>query len=104
MLIINALFSQEQSWENICAVARALCYLKSLFGTVSTSSYAFGSAAEAVLELTQRYERDMIDAAASGTTGISHLIVFDRAVDMVAALMSPLTYGGLLEETFGLKG
>ena len=37
-----------------------------------------------------------------GRSEIGHLFVFDRSVDYPTALLSPLPYESLLDETFGI--
>ena len=82
-------------------VARALWGLKSLFGNIP-NVFAQGRNVKKLLKLENLYNNHF-GQPRSKTSEIGHLFIFERDIDWTSCLLSPLTYEGLLEETFGIS-
>jgi len=82
-------------------VARALWGLKSLFGKIP-NVFAHGRSVNKLLRLENLYNNHF-GQSRSKTVEIGNLFIFERDLDWTSCLLSPLTYEGLLEETFGIS-
>lgn len=97
----------------VWSVASALDRLQARFGAIGHIT-GFGERALKVHELLQvKSNCRRATAADNGGfnyvfgdvffgTNINHLVLIDREVDLVTPLLSQLTYGGLLDEVFGI--
>jgi len=83
------------------AVARALWGLQSLYGAIP-SVFAQGRTVRRLLNLAELYSQTYGRPRAKAPE-IGHLVILDRDVDWASCLLSPLTYEGLLDETFGIS-
>ena len=83
------------------AVARALWGLQSLFGTIP-NVFGQGKSVTRLLKLETLYNQTFGKPRAR-TPEIGHLVILDRDLDWASCLLSPLTYEGLLDETFGIS-
>jgi len=82
-------------------VARALWGLKSLFGNIP-NIFAKGKSVKKLLKLENLYNNHF-GQSRNKSSEIGHLFIFERDLDWTSCLLSPLTYEGLLEETFGIS-
>jgi len=83
------------------AVARAIWGLKSLFGNIP-NVFAQGRSVKKLLKLENLYTNHY-GQPRSKSSEIGHLFIFERDLDWTSCLLSPLTYEGLLDETFGIS-
>lgn len=83
------------------SVARALWGLQSLFGSIP-NVFGQGRSVQKLLKLESLYSQTYGRPRATAPE-IGHLIVLDRDIDWTSCLLSPLTYEGLLDETFGIS-
>jgi len=83
------------------AVARAIWGLKSIFGTIP-NMFAVGRNVKRLAKL-EEYFHQHYGKPKHKSGEISHLFIFERDLDWTSCLLSPLTYEGLLEETFGIS-
>ena len=83
------------------AVARALWGLKSIFGDIP-NLFAVGRNVKRLAKLEQ-YFHQYYGKPKHKSGEISHLFIFERDLDWTSCLLSPLTYEGLLDETFGIS-
>jgi len=83
------------------AVARALWGLKSLFGNIP-NVFAQGRSVKKLLKLENMFTNHY-GQVHSKSSEIGHLFIFERDLDWTSCLLSPLTYEGLLDETFGIS-
>lgn len=83
------------------SVARALWGLQSLFGAIP-NVFGQGQSVKKLLKLEALYSQELGKPKAQNPE-IGHLIILDRDLDWTSCLLSPLTYEGLLDETFGIS-
>ena len=83
------------------AVARAIWGLKSIFGTIP-NMFAVGRNVKRLAKL-EEYFHQHYGKPKHKSGEISHLFIFERDLDWTSCLLSPLTYEGLLDETFGIS-
>ena len=83
------------------SLSRALWGLQSLFGSIP-NVFGQGRSVQKLLKLESLYSQTYGRPRATAPE-IGHLIVLDRDVDWTSCLLSPLTYEGLLDETFGIS-
>jgi len=83
------------------SVARALWGLQSLFGVIP-NVFGQGRSVKKLLKLEALYSQELGKPKAHNPE-IGHLIILDRDLDWASCLLSPLTYEGLLDETFGIS-
>ena len=83
------------------AVARALWGLKSIFGNIP-NMFAVGRNVKRLAKLEQ-YFNHHYGQTKHKSGDIGQLFVFERDLDWTSCLLSPLTYEGLLDETFGIS-
>ncbi|XP_037078680.1 vacuolar protein sorting-associated protein 33B-like [Pollicipes pollicipes] len=82
-------------------VARAVWGLQTLCGLIPRV-HAHGRAAQQVVSLLEFYRSEWGDPGVREPE-VGHLVVLDRDVDPAAALLSQLTYSGVVDETFGIR-
>ncbi|KAF0299955.1 Vacuolar protein sorting-associated protein 33B [Amphibalanus amphitrite] len=82
-------------------VARAVWRLQSLCGLIPRI-HAHGRAAQQVVSLLEFFRSELGEPRVTEPE-VGHLVVLDRDVDPAAALLSQLTYAGIVDETFGVK-
>ncbi|CAG0915501.1 unnamed protein product [Notodromas monacha] len=81
-------------------LARALCELQQIFGKIP-NVFGHGRFAAKVRSMCDVMWADF-NASKSRRVEIGSLFIFDRDVDYPAVLLTQLTYGGLLDEVFGV--
>ncbi|CAE7635683.1 VPS33, partial [Symbiodinium microadriaticum] len=101
----------------LCSVARALDKVQALYGVIPNIK-SKGAASRKVLQklLHLRREREGVDSrtADAGATmsggdadppwsRVDTLVLIDREVDLFSALLTPLTYEGLIDEFLGIE-
>jgi len=86
-------------------IAKGLMKLQSLFGIIPQVTEFNGREclAENVANILFRMRREMAGQEPQISAEIDHLILFDRDVDPITVLLTPLTYEGLIDETFGIE-
>jgi len=82
-------------------VARAIWALKSLFGNIP-NVFAQGRSVKKLLKLENLFNNHY-GQPRSKSSEIGNLFIFERDLDWASCLLSPLTYEGLLDETFGIS-
>jgi len=82
-------------------VARAIWGLKSLFGNIP-NMFAQGRSVKKLLKLENLFNNHY-GQPRSKNSEIGNLFIFERDLDWASCLLSPLTYEGLLDETFGIS-
>ena len=82
------------------AVARALWGLKSIFGNIP-NTFAVGRNVKRLAKLEQ-YFNHHYGQPKHKSGDIGQIFIFERDLDWTSCLLSPLTYEGLLDETFGV--
>lgn len=80
-------------------LAKALWQLQSLYGSIPTA-YCVGKLAEETELLTRTISSELGEPSASADQPISHLLVFDRNVDLVSPLLTGFTYESMLNDVF----
>eukprot|EP00904_Undaria_pinnatifida_P008208 jgi/Undpi1/4517/HiC_scaffold_18.g07871.m1 len=93
--------------SGLSVVARSVQKLQAVFGTIPNVK-AKGAAAVACLHRAMRMRREEAgegggDGGMAGAPGIDTLVLLDRAVDLVTALATPLTYEGLIDDLIGIE-
>ena len=82
-------------------VARAIWGLKSIFGNIP-NILSVGKNAKRLAKLEQQFTHHYGQYRQQGGD-IGSLFIFERDMDWASCLLSPLTYEGLLDETFGIN-
>merc|ERR1712142_3014 len=82
-------------------VARAIWGLKSLFGNIP-NVFAQGRSVKKLLKLENLFNNHF-GQPRNKNSEIGNLFIFERDLDWASCLLSPLTYEGLLDETFGIS-
>ncbi|XP_059487215.1 vacuolar protein sorting-associated protein 33A [Neocloeon triangulifer] len=90
----------EEDPTCIYSVAQGLSTLQELFGPIAKVS-GQGKAAKQVLDLLRRIKAEK--GAPEKSSGIDHLIVLDRGIDLLSPVATQLTYEGLIDELFGIN-
>jgi len=83
-------------------LARSLIKLQSMFG-IFPEIKGKGSAAKLVCDMLVRMRKETAADEAALTPEFDNLIIIDREVDMVTPLCTQLTYGGLIDELYGIN-
>ena len=83
------------------AVARAIWGLKSIFGNIP-NVIAIGKNVNRLSKLENQFSKHF-GQYKQKSGDIGSLFIFERDVDWASCLLSPLTYEGLLDETFGIN-
>jgi len=83
------------------AVARAIWGLQSIFGNIP-NILAVGRNVQRLFKLEKQFHKHFGQYKQS-QPDIGSLFVFERDTDWTSCLLSPLTYEGLLDETFGVS-
>ncbi|XP_061722250.1 vacuolar protein sorting-associated protein 33A isoform X1 [Cydia pomonella] len=84
--------------------ALALRTIQHLYGIIPRV-FGKGVAAKQVWDLLCRLNKEEQDATKGATTScIDQLLLLDRAVDFTSVMTTQLTYEGLIDELFGIKG
>lgn len=85
-------------------VASAITMLEDLFGPIKRIS-GKGNAADYVNNLLKKMKREPSNSTTnlSKNSQIDQLILLDRSIDFMSALVTQLTYGGLIDELFGIN-
>lgn len=83
------------------AVARCLWGLQSLFGTIP-NVFGQGKSVKKLLKLESLFCQTY-GKPRSRTPEIGHIFILERDLDWTSCLLSPLTYEGLLDETFSIS-
>ena len=83
------------------AVARAVWGLKSIFGNIP-NVLAVGKNVQRIAKLEKQFSNHY-GQYKQKTGDIGSMFIFERDVDWTSCLLSPLTYEGLLDETFGVS-
>jgi len=86
-------------------IAKGLMKLQSLFGIIPQVTEFNGreGLSEHVANILFRMRREMAGQEPQISSEIDHLILIDRDVDPITVLLTPLTYEGLIDETFGIE-
>ena len=92
--------NQDHTW--IFNLARALWKLQVVFGRIP-NVFGFGTAAPMVYEMSLKIIDKMGDCKLGSHYEIGSLLIFDRNIDMLSPLLSPLTYTSLLDEEFDIN-
>ncbi|XP_055337328.1 vacuolar protein sorting-associated protein 33B-like [Paramacrobiotus metropolitanus] len=96
-------FFVDNNFQFLSNVARTLVTFESLFGKCQVV-HTFGRCANIIFGIKQKHqEEQQIGDYNRIPSEVSTLIMIDRDVDYVSALLSPLTYEGLLDEHFGIS-
>jgi len=85
----------------LVTVARAIWGIKSLYGNIP-NLFAQGSSVSKIVKLMNMFTRQYGEPK-SKQSEIGHLFILERDLDWASCLLSPLTYEGLLDETFGVS-
>jgi len=88
--------------SGLYTVARALWGLQSVYGAIP-NVFAQGVHVKQVLRLTELVSQHLGPLKLSQQPDITHLALLSRDTDWTSCLLSPLTYEGLLDETFGMS-
>lgn len=95
--------------SSLYATARSIMKLQSLFGLIPNVRY-IGTAGQTVFEMMDKLRTQIESSTTSGEASlfgneseITQLILFDRSVDLVSPLVTPLTYEGLVNDLFGIS-
>ena len=83
------------------AVARAVWGLKSIFGNIP-NTFAVGRNVKRLAKLENHFSNHF-GQVKQKAGDIGSMFIFERDVDWTSCLLSPLTYEGLLDETFGIS-
>ncbi|KAF4532459.1 hypothetical protein B566_EDAN003034 [Ephemera danica] len=83
-------------------VAQALMTLQALFGPIAKVS-GQGRAARQVVDLLKRLRAEQGAVELNQQSGIDHVLLIDRGVDLLSPLATQLTYEGLIDELFGIN-
>ena len=83
------------------SVARAVWGLKSIFGNIP-NVFAIGKNVKRLSKLESQFTQHY-GQYKQQSGDIGSLFIFERDVDWTSCLLSPLTYEGLLDETFGIS-
>jgi hypothetical protein len=76
--------------------------LQALFGPIARVS-GQGKAARQVIDLLKRLRAEQGQQTEVTSSGIDHLLLIDRGVDLLSPLATQLTYEGLIDEVFGVN-
>ena len=88
-------------WSGLPAAARALWGFKSLYGNIP-AVFAQGRSVKKLIKLEALLSEQLGPPRAKGGE-IGQLFILERDLDWASCLLSPLTYEGLLDETFGIS-
>jgi len=83
------------------SVARAIWGLKSIFGNIP-NVFAIGKNVQRISKLETHFSNHF-GQYKQKSGDIGSLFIFERDVDWASCFLSPLTYEGLLDETFGIS-
>ncbi|CAD5228975.1 unnamed protein product [Bursaphelenchus okinawaensis] len=81
------------------SMARALWQLQCLYGLIPVS-YNFGKQAKCLEHCLKQIFFEQGEPTASADRPISHMIVFDRSLDIASVLLTGLTYESMLNDCF----
>lgn len=90
----------EKDPTSLYQAAQAIMTLQSLYGMIPKIS-GKGLAANHVWEILSDLGR--LDSEPTNNSHIDHLILLDRAVDLISPVATQLTYEGLIDEIFEIK-
>lgn len=97
----NYFLHGDQSW--FPSIAKSLINIQEWFGQIP-NVHLHGSCAKGVFELANRYNENSSNPIKSDANlndyKIGHLLLLDRNIDLVTPFCSPLTYEGLMDESF----
>jgi hypothetical protein len=83
-------------------VAQALMTLQALCGPITKVS-GQGRAAKQVIDLLKRLRAEQGPVESPNGSGIDHVLLIDRGVDLLSPLATQLTYEGLVDELFSIN-
>ncbi|CAB3369201.1 Hypothetical predicted protein [Cloeon dipterum] len=84
----------------IYSAAQGLSTLQDVFGPIGKVSCQ-GKAAKHVFDLLKRIKLEK--GAPEKMTGIDHLVILDRSIDLLSPVATQLTYEGLIDELVGIN-
>lgn len=86
-------------------VTQAVVMLEDLFGPIKRTS-GKGNAADYVIKLLRKLEKEPRPKESvrfHNNAQIDQLVLIDRSIDFLSVLATQLTYGGLVDELFGIN-
>lgn len=92
----------ESDYASLYHTARSLMSLQSMFGIIPTVS-GLGRSAKIVYDIMLRMRREMSGVEPSLIPQIDHLVLIDRAVDLLTPMTFQLNYEGILDEIYGIN-
>lgn len=89
-------FEIDGDYSALYSVARSVMKLQSVYGVIPNIKYV-GKSAKIAFEILQDLKHRSENVLNQVNPSIGNLIFFDRRVDLVSPLVTPLTYEGLLD-------
>ncbi|KAL9643969.1 hypothetical protein ABK040_005437 [Willaertia magna] len=92
----------EGDFSSLYSVARSIMKLQSVYGLIPNTKY-IGKSAKMTFEILREMRQKTESEINQVNPNIGNLIIFDRKVDLVTPLMTPLTYEGLVDSFYRIQ-
>ena len=92
----------EGDYSSLYSVSRSIMKLQSVYGVIPNVRY-IGKSAKMTFEILEEMKHKADTVLNQINPNIGNLIIFDRRVDLVSPLLTPLTYEGLLDVFYRIQ-